>query len=87
MIEKNIKLIDDFINLYNDFNMKDYISNKLELNKNTNCIFFLVIDDNKYGNFYIKIYQEFIAKQNHEKKSLIKIKIIQEYSILIVKIK
>ena len=69
--EKNVKLIDDFIKLYNGFKIEDNEGNKLELNKDKNYIIdFLLIDDNKYGNSYRKIYKEFIAKQNNELKSI-----------------
>ena len=69
--EKNVKLIDDFIKLYNGYKIEDNEGNKLELNKDKNYIIdFLLIDDNKYGNSYKKIYKEFIAKQNNELKSI-----------------
>ena len=63
--EKNAKLIDDFIELYNSFDLEDDEKNDLELNKEKNTIIdFLLIDDNKYGKSYKKIYKEFINRQN-----------------------
>ena len=64
--EKNAKLIDDFIELYNSFEIKDDEGNNLELDKEKNSIIdFLLIDDNKYGKSYKKIYKEFIIRQNN----------------------
>ena len=74
--EKNAKLIDDFIELYNSFKIEDDKGNELILNKEKNCIIdFLLIDDNEYGKSYRKIYKEFINKQNNELESLLDIKI------------
>jgi hypothetical protein len=74
--EKNAKLIDKFINLYNDFQIEDDDKNKLKLSKEKNCIIdFLLIDDNKYGKSYKKIYKVFIDRQNKELESLLNIKI------------
>ena len=74
--EKNVKLIDDFIELYNSFKIEDDKGNELILNKEKNCIIdFLLIDDNEYGKSYRKIYKEFINKQNNELESLLDIKI------------
>ena len=73
--EKNAKLIDDFIELYNSFEIEDDKGNKLILNKDKNCIIdFLLIDDNDYGKSYRKIYKEFANKQNNELESLLDIK-------------
>ena len=56
--QKNLKLIQDFIKLYNDFEC-EYGGKKLELNGEKNYICdFLSIDDNKYGKSYIEIYKE-----------------------------
>ena len=75
-VEKNAKLIDDFIKLYNSFSIENDKGDKLELNVEKNCIFdFLIIDDNKYGKSYKDIYKIFIDKQNNELESLINIKI------------
>ena len=74
--EKNSKLIGEFINLYNDFQIEDDEKNILKLNEEKNCIIdFLLIDDNKYGKSYKKIYKEFIDRQNKELESLLNIKI------------
>ena len=74
--EKNAKLIGEFINLYNKFQIKDDDKNKLELSKDKNCIIdFLLIDDNKYGKSYKKIYKVFIDRQNKGLESLLNIKI------------
>ena len=64
--EKNAILIDNFIELYNSFEIKDDEGNNLELDKEKNSIIdFLLIDDNKYGKSYKKIYKEFIIRQNN----------------------
>ena len=74
--EKNAKLIDDFIELYNSFDLEDDEKKALELNKEKNTIIdFLLIDDNKYGKSYKKIYMEFINKQNKSLESLLNEKI------------
>jgi len=74
--EKNVKLINDFIELYNSFEIEDDKGNKLILNNDKNCIIdFLLIDDNEYGKSYRKIYKEFINKQNNELEGLLDIKI------------
>ena len=74
--EKNAKLIDDFIELYNSFDLEDDEKNVLKLNKEKNTIIdFLLIDDNKYGKSYKKIYLEFINRQNKSLESLINEKI------------
>ena len=73
--QKNLKLIQDFIKLYNDFEC-EYEGKKLELNVETNYICdFLLIDDNKYGKSYIEIYKEYINKQNKELEILLDKKI------------
>ena len=75
--EKNAKLIDDFIELYNSFEIKDDEGNNLELDKEKNSIIdFLLIDDNKYGKSYKKIYKEFINRQNNSLEGLLNEKII-----------
>ena len=74
--EKNAKLIDEFINLYNNFQIEEDDKNKLILNKENNCIIdFLLIEDNKYGKSYKKIYKVFIDRQNKELEGLLNIKI------------
>ena len=75
-IEKNAKLIDDFVKLYNYFSIEDDKGEKLGLNVEKNCIIdFLLIDDNKYGKSYKDIYKIFIDRQNKELESLLDIKI------------
>ena len=72
----NVKLIDNFIKLYNNFELEDKekkIKLKLNANKNYLCDFFLY-DDNHYGKSYKKIYEEFIKKQNKELEYLFDIK-------------
>jgi len=74
--EKNAKLIDDFILLYNSFELKDDNGDNLELDKEKNTIIdFVLIDDNKYGKSYKKIYKEFINRQNKALESLLNEKI------------
>lgn len=74
--EKNAKLIDDFIELYNSFEIKDDEGNNLELDKEKNSIIdFLLIDDNKYGKSYKNIYKEFINRQNNSLEGLLNEKI------------
>ena len=73
---ENAKLIDDFIKLYKSFNLEDDKGNKLELDVEKNCICdFLLVDDNKYGKSYKKIYKRFIDKQNTELENLLDRKI------------
>ena len=75
-IEKNVKLIDKFVELYNSFSIEDDKGEKLELDVEKNCIIdFLLIDDNKYGKSYKNIYKIFIDKQNNELENLLEIKI------------
>ena len=71
----NKELIDEFIKLYNDFNLEEN-GKKIELNVDKNCICdFLLIDDNKYGKTYKKIYDIFTEKQNKELENLLDKKI------------
>ena len=66
------KLIDEFIELFNSFKEKEEGKNeiiKLDINKNCLCDF-LLVDDNKYGKSYKRIYRNFIKKQNEELKKL-----------------
>ena len=75
----NQDLIDDFIDLYNDFDFELKNNDgkkeklKLDINKNYICDF-LLIDENKYGKTYKNIYQKYIELQNKELESLINIK-------------
>ena len=76
----NKDLIDDFFDLYNSFEFKvknnDLNVEKLELNINKNYICdFLLIDENKYGKTYKKIYEKYIEMQNKELENLLDIKI------------
>ena len=74
--KKNCKLVDDFIALYNSFELSDNQGIKLELNVEKNCLCdFLLIDDNKYGKSYREIYKIFIESQNKELESLLDKKI------------
>ena len=76
LLEKNIKLIDEFVIFYNSLELEDDKGKKLELNVEKNCIIdFLIIDDNKYGKSYKDIYKIFIDKQNNELENLFDIKI------------
>jgi len=71
----NENSIKKFIKKYNKFKYKDDFDNILKLTlENKICDFFL-IDDNKYGNSYKKIYKIFIDKQNKELESLLNEKI------------
>ena len=71
----NEKSIKKFIKKYNKLKYKDDFDNILKLTlENKICDFFL-IDDNKYGNSYKKIYKIFIDKQNNELESLLNEKI------------
>jgi len=74
--EKNVILIDNFINFYNNLKIEDVKGNKLELDVDKNYIIdFLIIDDNKYGRSYKKIYKIFIDRQNNELEKLLDLKI------------
>ena len=69
-------MIDDFIELYNSFEIKDDERNNLELDKEKNSITdFLLIEDNIYGKSYKKIYKEFINRQNNSLEGLLNEKI------------
>ena len=78
--EPNKDLIEDFIDLYNDFELMIVNSDgkkeelRLDSNKNNICDF-LLIDENKYGKSYKGIYQKYIEMQNKELESLLNIKI------------
>ena len=78
--EPNKDLINDFIDLYNDFkleiNNNEGKKEKLKLDANENYICdLLVIDENKYGKTYKQIYKKYIELQNKELESLLNIKI------------
>ena len=78
----NKKLIDNFIILFNSFELKDKEGNKLELNVENKICDFLLIDDNKYGKAYQPIYKKFIEKQNKELEDLLNKKIsLGEFNI------
>ena len=63
---ENSKLIDKFVEIYNNFNLKH------ELKVSKNCIGDLVLDDNnKYGKTYIALYKKFAELQNDKLKDLI----------------
>ena len=63
---ENSKLIDKFVEIYNNFNLKH------ELKVGKNCIGDLVLDDNnKYGKTYIALYKKFTELQNDKLKDLI----------------
>ena len=69
---ENSLLINNFIKLYNNFNLEDVKEGKLELNVEKNKICdFLLVDDNKYGRSYKKIYRKFINEQNKELGNLL----------------
>ena len=71
----NIKSIDNFIKIYNNFKLEDK-GKKLKLNANENSISdFFLYDDNKYGKSYKEIYREFIKKQNEKLEELLDLKI------------
>ena len=77
--EPNKDLIDDFIDLYNDLEIiveNNGKNQKLKLNIDKNYICdFLLLDENKYGKSYKKIYQKYIELQNKELEGLLNIKI------------
>ena len=78
----NKKIIDDFIKLFNSFELKDIEGNILKLTVENKISDFLIIDDNKYGQSYKKIYKEFIKKQNKELEDLFNKKInLGEFNI------
>ena len=63
--EENSKLIDKFINYYNELKNKDSKGNEISLNVDINTLSDLVIDDSKeIGKTYKNIYKIFIEKQN-----------------------
>ena len=74
--KKNSKLIDEFIEFYNDLEIRDDNGNELKLDKEKNKIIdFLLIDDNEYGKSYKKMYKVFINKNNKELEDLLDKKI------------
>ena len=74
--KKNSKLIDEFIEFYNDLENRDDNGNELKLDKENNKIIdFLLIDDNEYGKSYKKMYKVFINKNNKELEDLLDKKI------------
>jgi len=68
--QQNSELINKFIELYNKFEFK---YKDLNINKNYLCDFVLD-ENNKYGKTYIKIYGEFVKKQNKKLEALLDIK-------------
>ena len=76
----NKGLIDEFIKLYNSFELEEVNESgekeKMKLDVDKNCICdFLLVDDNKYGKTYKKIYKIFIEKQNEDLENLLDKKI------------
>lgn len=77
---ENKILIDEFIELFNSFNLKEEKGEnekvKMKLNIEKNCICdFLLYDENKYGKTYKKIYEKFIENQNKDLEKLLEKKI------------
>ena len=73
---ENKKLIDEFIKLYNSFDLKEGEGKNIELNIYKNYIYdFLLVDENKYGKTYKNIYEIFIKNQNKELENLLDKKI------------
>ena len=77
---ENKEIIDEFIQLYNRFGIEESNGEgkkeKLKLNIDKNCIIdFLLLEDNKFGKSYKKIYDEFVKKQNEELENLLDKKI------------
>ena len=71
----NKELIDEFIKLYNNFNLEKN-GKKIKLDVDKNCICdFLLVDDNEYGISYKAIYEKFADKQNKELENLLDKKI------------
>ena len=76
----NKKIIDEFIELFNSFNLKEEKGENekitMKLNIEENCICdFLLYDENKYGKTYKKIYEKFIENQNKDLEKLLEKKI------------
>jgi len=73
----NKELIDEFIKIYNGLELEEENKEeKMKLDVNQNCICdFLLVDDNKYGKTYKKIYETFIEKQNKQLEDLLNAKI------------
>ena len=73
---ENKKLIDEFIKLYNSFDLKEGEGKNIELNIYKNYIYdFLLVDESKYGKTYKNVYEIFIKNQNKELENLLDKKI------------
>ena len=69
----NKELFDNFIKIYNNFEIKNIKKEKIS-NNNSLCDFFIE-DNNNFGKTYIIIYKNFIAQQNMKISNLIDLKI------------
>ena len=72
--EKNLELINEFINLYNKL-PKEANDKNLSISISNNLSDFLLDDNNKFGNSYKKIYIKFAKEQNQKLENLLDIKI------------
>ena len=69
------KLIDKFIEFYNELKIYDNKGNKIKLTKENKLCDFVIDDNNEVGKTYKDIYKIFIEKQNNEIKEILDIKI------------
>ena len=72
--KSNKELFDNFIDFYNNLNIKE-IKNKSKLSKDNDINDFFVDSNNKFGKTYIDIYKMFIKQQNDKLEELLNIKI------------
>ena len=69
------KLIDKFIEFYNELKIYDNKGNKIKLTKENKLCDFVIDDNNEVGKTYKDINKIFIEKQNNEIKEILDIKI------------
>ena len=75
LYKNNTKLINNFIDFYNNLNIKDENNKKLELSKTNKLCNFFIDDNNSISKSLKYIYNIFIEKQNNEINDLIKNKV------------
>ena len=74
LYQQNSDLINKFIEIFNkyEFKIKD---KRLELNVNNNCLCDFILDENnKYGKYYKRFYEEFVKKRNKKLLEFLDIK-------------
>ena len=81
-------MIEDFIDILNSFGLKDNKRKKMEIDIEKNYICdFLFIDNNKNGQKYKEIYDNYINKQNKVLKDLLNKRVVSGLFVCDCKIK